>query len=308
MHQKRVARVTKFVVAAALVLAIGAPVANAAVQTQVGLGTADSFAVLAGTPNITDAGNTSVITGNVGLRPGPGAGIGLLCPQVTGTIYARDATGDPCFTVNDPLLLTAKNDLTTAYNDAAGRTPVTTIPTELGGQTLTPGVYRSASTTFGITAGAGPLILNAQGDPFGVFIFLMNSGATGLAVGPGSVVQLTGSARACNVFWKLNTATIDTTAVFKGTILALTSITVANGANIEGRLLARNGDVTLINDTITRAGCAARPTTPTPSGGVATGGGSTAGVQDVGLLMIGGALLAGAVALFAVRRRKGSSS
>ncbi|MBC8132406.1 MAG: DUF3494 domain-containing protein, partial [Deltaproteobacteria bacterium] len=83
--------------------------------------------------------------------------------------------------------------------------PVTTIPTELGGQTLTPGVYSSASTTFGITAGAGPLILDAQSDPYGVFIFLMNSGATGLTVGPGSVVQLTGQAQACNVFWKLNT-------------------------------------------------------------------------------------------------------
>jgi hypothetical protein len=315
MPRERVARVTRFVVAAALALAIGAPVANGAVQAQVGLGTADSFAILSGTPDITDAGNTSVITGNVGLYPGPGAGIGLLCSQVTGTIYARDATGDPCFTVNDPLLLTAKNDLTTAYNDAASRTPVTTVPTELGGQTLTPGVYSSASTTFGITAGAGPLILDAQGDPFGVFIFLMNSGATGLTVGPGSVVQLTGQAQACNVFWKLNTATIDTTAVFKGTILALTSITVANGADIEGRLLARNGDVTLINDTITRTGCAPRPGPgpgpPPPIGGVPTGGGSTAGIQDVGLFMIGGALLAAAVGAFAVRRRttrKGSSS
>jgi hypothetical protein len=88
-----------------------------------------------------------------------------------------------------------------------------------------------------------------------VFIFEMNSGATGLTVGDGSTVQLTGLAQACNVFWRLNTASIGTTAVFKGNILALTSITVANGANIEGRLLARNGNVTLNNDTITRSTC-----------------------------------------------------
>ncbi len=228
-----------------------------AAQPTVNLGTTAPFAILAGTPNITDAGNTSVITGNVGLSPATGAGIGLLCSQVTGTIYSVDAAGPlPC-RVTDPALLTiAKNDLVAAYNDAAGRIPVTTVPTELGGTTKTPGVYASASTTFGITAGAGPLILDAQGDPSGVFIFEMDSGATGLTAGPSSQVQLTGGAQACNVFWRLNSATIDTTAVFKGSILALTSITVNDGANIEGRLLARNGNVTLINDTITVPTCA----------------------------------------------------
>lgn len=92
-----------------------------------------------------------------------------------------------------------------------------------------------------------------------MFIFEMDSGATGLTVGPGSTVSLINGAQACNVFWRLNTATINTTAVFKGNILALTSITVANGANIEGRLLARNGNVTLISDTITRATCTVTP-------------------------------------------------
>jgi hypothetical protein len=232
----------------------------------VDLGTADPFAILAGTPNITDAANLSVITGDVGLSPATGAGIGLLCSQVNGTIYSVDAAGPlPC-RVTDPVLLTgAKNDLTAAYDDAAGRTPATEVPTELGGTTKTPGVYDSASTTFGITAGAGPLILDAQGDPNGVFIFQMAADGTGLTVGPGSEVQLTGGAQACNVFWQLNTATIDTTAVFKGNILALNSITVNNGADIEGRLLARNGNVTLINDTITRSDCAPAPAPPTPS-------------------------------------------
>lgn len=221
------------------------------------LGTTKSFAILAGT-GITNV-PTSVITGNIGVHPATGASMtGISCSEVIGTIYDIDGTfAGACEVVNAPLLNTAKNDLVTAYDDAAGRTPVTTVPTELGGTTKTDGVYSSASTTFQITAGAGPLILDGQGNPNAVFIFLMNSGATGLTVGPGSVVQLTGGAQACNVFWKLNTATIDTTAVFKGTILALTQITVANGANIEGRLLARNANVTLISDTITVPVCAA---------------------------------------------------
>jgi hypothetical protein len=244
---------------------IAAPAADAASPAPVNLGTADPFAILAGTPNITNV-PPSVITGNVGLSPASAATSTVACSDLQGTSKFFTVTapgpGPPCQVV-DPVLLTgAKNDLTTAYTDVAGRTPVTTVPTELGGTTKTPGVYDSASTTFGITAGAGPLVLDAQGDPNGVFIFEMNSGATGLTVGPGSQVQLTGGAQACNVFWRLNTASIDTTAVFKGTILALTSITVNQGANIEGRLLARNGTVTLIQDTITRSACAATPVTP----------------------------------------------
>lgn len=241
--------------------AITASIVRAA-QATVDLKTAAPFAILAGTPNITDAGNSSVITGNVGLSPATGAGIGLLCNQVTGTIYSVDAAGPlPCRVTDGPLMVTAKNDLTAAFTDAAGRTPVTTSPTELGGTTKIAGVYDSASTTFGITAGAGPLILDGQGDPSSVFIFEMNASGTGLTVGPGSTVSLVNGAQACNVFWRVDTAAIDTTAVFKGNILALNSITVANGANIEGRLLARNGNVTLDNDTITV------PTCTVPTGG-----------------------------------------
>lgn len=212
--------------------------------------TAGNFVILAGTPNITDS-PTSVITGNVGLSPATGAGIGLISTQVAGTIYAVDAFG-PVGSVNNAGLLTiAKNDLTTAYGDAAGRPVNATVATELGGTTKFPGVYDSVSTTFAITAGAGTLTLDAQGDPNAVFIFKMGSAGTGLIVGPGSIISLINGAQARNVFWVVDTATIDTTAAFKGNILALNSITVANGSNIEGRLLARNGNVTLINDVIT---------------------------------------------------------
>ncbi len=251
---RRVSRVLALGVPIALAsLVTAGPAAEAASPAAVNLGTADSFAILAGTPNITNV-PPSVITGDVGLSPASAATSSVACSDLTGssTFYTVDAAGPgaPCQSENAALLTTAKNDLTAAYTDVAGRTPVTTVPTELGGTTKFPGVYDSAATTFGITAGAGPLILDAQGDPNGIFIFQAAADdASSLTVGPGSEVQLTGGAQACNVYWRVIGATIDTTAVFKGNILALNSITVNTGANVEGRLLARNGTVTLDEDT-----------------------------------------------------------
>jgi hypothetical protein len=248
-----------------------------AAQATVDLQTASPFVILAGTPNITDVANASVITGNVGLSPASGAGIGLLCTQVSGTIFSVDAAGPlPCRITDGPLLVTAKNNLTAAYIDAAGRTPVTIVPTELGGTTKTAGVYASGATTFQITAGAGPLVLDGQGDASSVFIFEADAASPGLTIGPGSVVSLINGASACNVFWRVDTATINTTAVFKGTILALNSITVANGANIEGRLLARNGNVTLDHDTINISTC------NTSSASASSGSGSVPKLPNTG--------------------------
>lgn len=250
-------RVAAFGAGLSLLIGLAGPMSVSAFPNPlpVPLLTASSFAILAGTPNITDAGNSSTIIGNVGLSPAAGAGIALLCSQVYGTIYAVDATGQPCFAGNPPLsnktiVDNAKLDLTAAYINAAGRVVNSTIPTELGGQVLTAGVYDSGSTTFQITAGAGPLILDGLGNPDSVFIFKMGFAGVGLTVGPGSVVTLQGGAQARNVFWQVDTATINTTATFKGNILALNSITAANASVIEGRLLARNGNVTLINNTV----------------------------------------------------------
>jgi len=254
-------------------LVMKSPIVHAAAQPTVDLGTATPFAILAGTPLISDAGNASVITGNVGLSPASGAGIGLLSTQVIGSIYAVNGAG-PSGSINNPdLLTTAKSDLTTAYTNAAGRTPVNTIDTELGGQHLYAGVYTTNSTALQITGGAdgpGPLVLDAQNDASAVFIFEGSDEQAGsLTVGPGGTVSLINGASACNVFWRVYGATINTSAVFKGNILALTSITVANGANIEGRLLAQTGQVTLINDTITVPVC-----TVTSGGGSGSGSGS----------------------------------
>jgi hypothetical protein len=272
-------------------------IANAA-QPPVNLGTADSFAVLAGA-GLTNTGHTA-ITGDVGTFPttsetGFGPCPGADCVKLNGTNHAGDAVTQG-----------AKTDLTTAYNDAAGRTPVTTIATELGGQTLTPGVYNSEAGTFGIT---GTLTLDAQGDPNGVFIFQM---AATLVSASNSNVRLIGAAQPCNVFWQVgSSATLGTNSTFTGNILALTSIQVLTKVTVEGRVLARNASVTLDADTITAATCStSSPTpssssqvTPVPSGGVQTGGGSTAGLQDVALLVFGGALLAAAAGTFAMRRR-----
>jgi len=150
-----------------LVVLITVPTTSIAAQETVDLGTTSSFAVLAGT-TITNTGATTIDGsspeggGNVGLYPGAaftGQGPGADAVTMTGwTAYLSDPAG---------VASKAKDDLVTAYDAAAGRTPSTTIGAELGGLTLTPGTYFSASG-FEIT---GTLTLDAQGDPNSVFIF-----------------------------------------------------------------------------------------------------------------------------------------
>jgi uncharacterized repeat protein (TIGR01451 family) len=202
-----------------------------AAQSPVNLGSAGSFAVLAGA-TVTNTGATS-ITGDLGVSPGT-AVTGFPPGTVTGTQHDGDAVAAK-----------AQSDLTAAYNDAAGRTPATSISGDIGGQTLTPGVYRAASS-IGIT---GTLTLNGQGNPNAVFIFQIGST---LITASASRVVLTGGAQASNVFWQVgSSATLGTFSTLAGNILALTSITVTTGVTIDGRALARNGAVTLDTDTIT---------------------------------------------------------
>jgi hypothetical protein len=127
-------------------------------------------------------------------------------------------------------------------------------PTDLAGQTLVPGVYCYSSSV----QNSGVLTLN--GLPSDVWVFRIGSTLT---TGPGSSVVGTGSQ--CNIFWQVgSSATLDTTTTFAGTIIALTSISLNNGVTLHGRALARNGAVTLNDDTIDPSGCAGVP----PPGGV----------------------------------------
>lgn len=213
-----------------------------AAPSPVGLGTAESFSVLAGSA-VTNTG-PSVISGDLGLSPGT-AVTGFPPGLVNGTQNVTNAVA-----------LQAQNDLTTAYDDAASRTPVTDVG-DLGGRTLTSGIY-GAATTLSLT---GTVTLDAQGDPDAVFVF--QAGST-LNTASSSRVVLTNGASPCNVFWQVgSSATLGTNSRFVGSILALTSATLNTGASVEGRVLARDGAVTLDTNVITAPDCDSVTSTPT---------------------------------------------
>ncbi|NLB52725.1 MAG: DUF3494 domain-containing protein [Syntrophomonadaceae bacterium] len=242
-------RFVSLMVTIILTVMMAFPTMITAAQPTVDLGSTENFAVLAGSA-ITNTGTTT-INGDVGLSPAPttaytpGASLTL-----NGALHLTDAVADQ-----------AQSDLITAYNDAAGRTPVTTIPTELGGTTLIPGVYDSADGTFEIT---GTLTLDAQGDPDGVFVFKTES--TLITASNSSINPING-ARFCRIFWQVgSSATLGTDSDFVGHIFALQSITANNSATVQGQFLARNGAVTLNTNTITNGFCEtpqAPPTTAT---------------------------------------------
>ncbi|WP_245714593.1 ice-binding family protein [Micromonospora inyonensis] len=227
--------------AATAVLLLSGTGASAQVAP-VGLGTAANFSVLAGS-TVTNTG-PSFLGQDLGVHPGSSA-TGFPPGLVAGEIHLADAVA-----------LQAQNDLTTAYNDAAGRTPFTSLPSELGGTTLTPGVYRIAAAQL-----TGTLTLDAQGNPGEAFIFQI---ASTLVTASNSSVVLINGASPCNVFWQVgSSATIGTGTRFVGNILAQTSITMNTGATLQGRALARTGAVTLDTNTITAPVCIQPTSSPT---------------------------------------------
>jgi hypothetical protein len=146
--------------------------------------------------------------------------------------------------VGDSVTQAAKTDLTTAYNAAAGRTPVT-VATELGGTSPVPGVYNSADGKFVITG-----TITLTGNATDVWIFQT---VTTLITASSSQIIMGGTAKAANVYWVVgSSATLGTGTTFAGNILALTSITLTTGATVEGRTLARNGTVILDTNSITK--------------------------------------------------------
>lgn len=240
------------------VLGLVLNVSSAKAATSPTLGTANSFTILSAT-NITNV-PPSVITGDVGLSPATGAGIGLTTAQVNGVIYAVDNAG-PAGSVSNPgLLTTAQVDNVAAF-DALSAVPnvacnpvyaVGTGPVDLGGATLVPGVY--CADAFELS---GTLTLDDTGAADGVWIF--RSELSTLITSAGSVAKvrfLTGVGSPCNVWWKVaSSATLNTGTEFIGNILALTSISMKTGATLDGRALAQTGAVTLEQNTITNAMC-----------------------------------------------------
>ena len=203
--------------------------------TLVPLGTAAYFSVLAGS-GITNTGTTT-ITADAGTYSTPSE-TGFTGADHVIFVNGVDHAGDG-------VTQGAKIDLLTAYNNAAGQAFTATISADLGGQTLTAGVYTGAPS-LGLT---GTLTLDGQNNPNSVFIF--QCPASTLTTASYSVVNLINGAQACNVFWQVgSSATIGTGSIFVGNILAYTSITLTTGATVNGRALALNGAVTLDTNTI----------------------------------------------------------
>ena len=208
--------------------------ATSCVLTTVNLNTVAPFAVLAGS-TVTNTGPTTV-TGDLGVGPGS-AVTGFGPGTVVGTMH-----------LGDPTAAQAQADLTVAYNDAAGRTlcPVS-VSGNLGGLTLAPGLYKSTTS---LEISSGNLTLDAKGNTKAVFIFQM---ATTFTTSAGRQVILTNGAKASNVFWQVgSSATLGTTTIFKGNIMAYQAVTLKTGATLDGRALARVAAVALDTNTVTK--------------------------------------------------------
>jgi hypothetical protein len=236
-----------------------APPAAPAAVLGVELYSSGDFAVLAGA-GITVTGPTT-ISGDIGSHP---------TLSITGL---ENVTLDGVNHDGDAATQQARLDLAAAYGDAAGRSATTLYDDvfDLGGLTLASGVYRDNSS-FGLT---GTLTLDAGGNPNAVWVF--QAGST-LITAAGSHINLTGGAQAANIFWQVgSSATLGAGTDFAGSILAMASITLNAGATVDGRLLARNGAVTLDSNEITapRAGAVPEP--------------GTLGLLGVGLLLLHGA-------------------
>jgi len=207
------------------------------VQTTVQTGATNksisNFAVFAGSA-VTNTGAT-VITGDIGLNTGTSIG-GFPPGILNGTQH-----------INDAMAIQAKLDLTSMYNDMAARTctDIVTLSGNIGGLTLTPGLYKSTSS---LAVSSGDLTFDAKGDSSAIFIIQI---ASSLTTTSGRKVILSGGAKASNIFWQVgSSATFGTTSVFKGTVMVMQSITFNTGATLDGKALARTGAITLAGNTI----------------------------------------------------------
>lgn len=202
------------------------------------------FAVLGGSA-VTSTGSTAISGGDLGISPATAAavtGFTFSSPAGSGTVAGSPGTVH----LTDSIAQNAQTDLTTAYGYAAGLTGAVSLTgQDLGSMTLTPGVYNFTSTA----QLTGTLTLDAQNNPDAVFIFQIGSTLT---TASSAQVALINSAQANNIFWQVgSSATIGSSTNFKGTIMALASITLDSGATLQGRALANTAAVTLNGNTVT---------------------------------------------------------
>jgi len=202
------------------------------------LGTAGNFKILAGS-TVTNTGPTSITGGDLGLSPGTsvtGFPPGTLTPPAAMHVGPASSAAQ------------AQLDLTAAYNFAANIVSPApqVLPGDLTGLTLTPGTYKTATSTGILTVGGS---VTLTGNSSSVFVFQIGSTLTTQSA---TQVVLSGGVLASNVFWQVgSSATLGTTSQFAGTIMALQSITLDTGASLQGRALARNGAVTMDTNVIT---------------------------------------------------------
>jgi len=211
----------------------------------VNLGVAGNFAILSKS-GITDVFK-SAITGNVGTSPITGAALLVKCTEVAGKIYTVDAAGPlPCRVTSASLLTTAVGDMQTAYTDAAGRSNPNFLNLgagNIGGKTLTPGLYKWTSAV------VIPTNVTISGGPNDVWIFQV---AGTLTMSSAVRITLIGGAQAKNIFWQAAGAvTFGTTSHFEGNVLGQTGINLQTGATLNGRMLAQTA-VTLQMNTVTQ--------------------------------------------------------
>jgi hypothetical protein len=265
-HGKRIA-------SAALVVCL-----SSAASAQL-LGTAAQFAVLGATPAVTNTGPTTII-GSVGVSP---------AASITGFPPGLIVAGTGTFHAADAVAAQAQIDNTAAYGTLGGLAGAAAGP-GLGGLVLTPGVY-----AVGAAGLKGTLTLNGPG----LYVFQATSLTT--ASGPGAaVVLLTNGATPCDVWWRVSSsAAIGTFTAMQGNILALTSITIATSATVQGRALAQTGTVTLASNSVNA--CAGGST---PGFGVSFAGASGSGIPTLSewaLVFLAGIL--GVVGFGALHRR-----
>jgi hypothetical protein len=219
-------------------------------ETTVPLGTAANFGVLAYS-TVTNGGPT-VVAGNVGTSPG--TSITGFPPGIVTPPSAKHA--------GDGVAAAAEADLATAFANAASQ-PFTTSLTgqDLGGLTLTPGVYNFSSSA----SLTGTLILNGAG------LYIFQIGST-LITAVGSAVVTENGALASNIFWQVgSSATLGSGTTFVGNILASASITNNSSGTMDGRMLALNGAVTLADEALTyppaipAGGLGGPPAAPAPA-------------------------------------------